>query len=241
MSISKRLREHAEEMADPFVQWEIYMADQLNKHIERMSAITATSTGGGGRDFEPVPSGSHIARCYQMIHIGTVTETILGEQKKLNKVRLVFELPYELKVFNAERGEQPYSIGKDYTLSMHEKSNLRRDLKGWRGKDFTEVEAQAFDITVLIGKACSLNVVHRPSKAGRIYAEIASISPVPRGATCPDAINTPLVFGYDPFDIAVFNQLPEWLRDKITSSEEFARVHAPSVHIAEETSDDLLF
>ena len=231
-----------EMLADPWYQQESIMADRINKHIINMSAIYATTSGGSDRDFTPVPDGNHIARCYQMVHIGTVEEVILGETKRLNKVRLVFELPYETKVFKAENGEQPYSIGKDYTLSMHEKSNLRRDLKGWRGKDFTEAEAASFDITVLIGKTCSINVVHKTSKSGKVYAEIASIAPLPKGTQCPPQVNPSLVFGYNPFDPQVYEQLPEWLRNKIATSEEFARAIQPDVHTsAGSDHDDLPF
>lgn len=47
------------------------------------------------------------------------------------------ELPTELRVFSEKKGEQPLVIDKEYTLSMAEKSNLRKDLKLWRGKEFT--------------------------------------------------------------------------------------------------------
>ena len=107
-------------------------------------AIIATSNGGTSH--EPIPSGSYPARCYSMIHLGTIEENILGTVKKLNKVRITWELPTELKVFKEENGEQPHVISKEFTLSLHEKATLRNFLKNWRGKDFTEDEAKAFDI-----------------------------------------------------------------------------------------------
>ena len=57
-------------------------------------AIIATSNGG--TSYEPIPSGSYPARCYSMIHLGTIEENILGTVKKLNKVRITWELPTEL-------------------------------------------------------------------------------------------------------------------------------------------------
>ena len=112
-------------------------------------AILATTTA---TQRELIPAGNYLARCYQMIEIGTVREIILGEEKVLKKVRIGWELPTEKRVFNEEKGEQPFVISKEFTLSMHEKSSLRGMLKSWRGKDFTEDEAKAFDITNLIGK-----------------------------------------------------------------------------------------
>src|SRR5688572_13638566 len=99
---------------------------------------------------ELIPAGNYLARCFQMIEVGTVTENVMGKQVIAKKVRIGWELPTELKVFNPEKGEQPLAISKEYTLSMNEKSNLRKDLKSWRGKDFTEEEAKCFDITKLI-------------------------------------------------------------------------------------------
>ena len=87
--------------------------------------------------YKPLEPGNYVARCYSMVHIGTIEETINGVAKKLNKVRIGWELPTEMKVFKEEIGEQPITISKEFTLSMHEKSTLRNFLKNWRGKDFT--------------------------------------------------------------------------------------------------------
>lgn len=205
-------------------------------------AITATYEGGGS--FEPVPAGNYIGRCYSMVHIGTVQETYQGETKLANKVRITWELPTELKVFNEEKGEQPHSIGKEFTLSMHEKATLRKFLESWRGKAFTDDEARRFDITVLLGKPCMLNVIHKTSQTtGKVYAEIASVSPMPKGITAPDQINKSFEFNYEPFDQDVFDQLPEWLRTKCSASLEYMKAQQP--HHTEvrgaESDDDLPF
>jgi len=55
------------------------------------------ATNSGTRR-ELIPAGNYIGRCYQMIHIGTVQETYLGEPKQFNKVRIGWELPTERKV-----------------------------------------------------------------------------------------------------------------------------------------------
>jgi len=93
-------------------------------------AINATTNGNTPREL--IPTGNYIARCYKMIHIGTVEEVILGDKKILNKVRIGWELPTELRVFNEEKGEQPLVIDKEFTLSLYEKSALRGVLKSWR-------------------------------------------------------------------------------------------------------------
>lgn len=175
-------------------------------------------------NFEIVPAGNHIARCYSMIEIGTEEIEYNGEKKKAYKVRVTWELPHEKKVFNPERGEQPFSVSKDYTLSMHEKANLRHDLQSWRGKAFTDEEARAFDITKLIGVPCMLNVIHTVSKGnGNTYANIAGVTPVPKGMEVPAQINKSFVLSYDNFDEAAFQGLPDWLRERIQKTPEYRK------------------
>lgn len=182
-------------------------------------AIIAKNSGGG--DYTPMESGMYVSRCVQMVQIGTITEVINGESKTLHKVRLGFEFPTELKVFKEENGEQPFFLSKEYTLSFHEKATLRQHLETWRGKKFTDIEAKSFDITKLLNVPCTINVVHKESKTGKVYAEIGSISPLMKGTLCPEQINPTQVLSYDNFDNTLFESLPEFLRKKIESSTEY--------------------
>jgi len=191
--------------------------------------MSITAKAGEHKSFEIVPAGNHIARCYQMIEIGTDEKEVLGELKRQYTVRIVWELPNETKVFDQSKGEQPFSIGKDYTLSMHEKSNLRKELQSWRGRSFTEEEAKGFDITKLIGVPCMLNIIHQQSKTGNNYSKIAGVTAIPKGFVCPPQVNASFVLAYD--DVAYeakFATLPEWLRKRIEATPEFKkRLEAP--------------
>lgn len=210
-------------------------------------AIIATSNGS--TNFEPIATGNYPARCYSMIHIGTVEEVILGTTKTLNKVRITWELPSELKVFKEENGEQPHVISKEFTLSMHEKATLRNFLKNWRGKDFSEEEAKSFDIEKLIGAPCMLNITHKKSKDGtKTYAEIGSISTMPKGFPCPEQINPSFVWTYEDFDSEKFNLLPDFLKAKMVNSVEYKQaisggqeIEVNEPIIENQESDDLPF
>lgn len=209
----------------------------------------AINASNNGVKKELIPAGNYIARCYQMLEIGHVSENIMGVQKTLQKVRIGWELPEEKRVFDTTKGEQPLVISKEYTLSMNEKSNLRKDLKSWRGKDFTEEEAKSFDITKLLGAPCMLNIIHNPSKSdpSKIYEQISGITPLPKGMKCPAQINKSIVLSYDNFNWELFNSLPDFLKTKIQSSEEFEAMQSPgSRNIPEPESitepiDDLPF
>ena len=197
-----------------------------------------------GSNFTLIPAGNHIARCFEMIQIGTVVETTgIYAGKESHKVRLTWETPDEKHDFG--KGEQPFSISKEFTLSMHEKATLRKMLESWRGKAFTEEEAKRFDVTKLLGKPCMLNVIHKKSNAGKDYAEISSISALPKNFECSPQVNGNRVLSFDEWNESIFQTLPDFLKNKITSSKEYAAMVNPS-HVeanenGTESSDDLPF
>jgi len=182
-----------------------------------------------GQSFDLIPAGTYLARCYQMLEIGTVKENFQGKDKDQHKVRIGWELPLERKVFNEQNGEQCYVISKEYTLSMHEKSNLRKMLEAWRGQGFTEDQAKAFDITKLLGVACMINIIHKPSKDGtRQYSEIAGVIPVPKGTTVPPQENKTSVLSFDNFDMNLFEKLPDFIKEKIRTTPEYQTMVNPN-------------
>lgn len=204
---------------------------------------------------ELIPADNYIARCYKMVQIGTVVENFKGENKTMQKVRIGWELPTEMKVFKEEKGPQPLVIEKEYTLSMAEKANLRAMLTSWRGLGFTEEEAKEFDITKLIGAPCMLNIIHKPSKADptKLYEEISSITKLVKGTVCPKAINPPFILSYDQWDEAKFETLPDFIKDKMKTSDEYKQMRNPHTNefvgedgkplpgAGEEDEDDLPF
>lgn len=166
-----------------------------------------------------------------MVHIGTVEDEYQGQKRFVNKVRITWELPTEMKVFNPEKGEQPQAISREFTLSMHEKSTLRAFLTSWRGKGFSEEEAKAFDVSKLVGVPCMLSIVHEPSKADptRVRDKISGISTVMKGVTMPPQINPSFVFELDRFDQAKFDSMPDWLKDKVRLSQEYRAIVSPEI------------
>tara|TARA_R110000824_G_scaffold89988_1_gene220243 strand:- start:2108 stop:2716 length:609 start_codon:yes stop_codon:yes gene_type:complete len=188
---------------------------------------------------ELVPSGTHIARCYSMIHIGTVEWEYQGEIKYTNKVRLTFELPHEMREFSGE--QKPMVISKEYTLSLHEKSNLRRDLEGWRGKSFTTKEEGSFDITDVLGMECNLSIIHKTARTGNEFAQIGGISSMTKGSKCPKQFNKSFIFNYfDCFDQDWLDQQPEWVQDQIKNTDEY-KSKMNQKKFADTPKDDLPF
>jgi hypothetical protein len=207
--------------------------------------IIAKNTGGEFNNILP-PQGNHTAICVRMIHIGTAEFEYKGEKKKQNRVRLYFELSYEKAIFKPEVGEENFMVSKEYTLSMHEKATLRKDLESWRGKAFTEEEAKAFDITALLGVPCMVNIitkVHEPT--GNKYAQIASISGIPKGMEKPQRVNDLFEFSVDEFDEVKFRGFSEYLQERIKQTEEWQKytkqISGEIETHSEEEHDDLPF
>jgi hypothetical protein len=184
-----------------------------------MTTPKLTAPVGGGGERKICPQGMHVARCYQIIDLGT-TEQGGNYPGKKRKVQFLFETPYETAVFTEDKGEHPFYIRCMYTLSMNEKAILRKDVQSWTGKKMTDEQAAQFDIFSLLGKECQVNVVHT-AKGDNTYANITAITPLAKGMTCPAAINPLLAFSASQPDMEVFKSLPEFVQEKIKESDEF--------------------
>lgn len=182
-------------------------------------AIIAKSKKSEGID--PIEAGSYPARIYQMIHLGTIA----GFQGALqNKVRIGFELPTEMHVFDKEKGEQPRVISQDYTLSFSEKANLRKLILACDPNALSLDDdgfVDEFDVETLIGKELLVTVAQKPKKEGGNYAFIESVTRLPKGMTCAPAINPTQKLSYDKWDEEVFAKLPDFIREKMETSEEY--------------------
>ena len=191
-----------------------------------MGSIIAENKGG---NFAIPESGTFVARCVSMIEIGTITTEIKGIEKRMKKVSITWELPTELHVFDPDKGEQPFVVSKEYTLSMNSQSNLRHDLESWRGKKYEEAEAEKVDITKLLGQPCQISIIHEPSKkdASKIYANVSSVTKLMKGTVCPPQINPAKLLAYDDWNWDVFESLSDYMKNKIRSSEEFQAMQSP--------------
>lgn len=171
------------------------------------------------------PKGTFPARCYQMIQIGTIKEEFKKDTKWISKVRIGFELPTELKIFDEEKGEQPFVISQEYSLSMSTKSKLKAMLESWRGETFSKEEMKGFDITEMVGEPCLINISHKESESGNMYAQITSVTPLVKGMEVPKLINDPVIVSFDQDDfIDELEKLPDFLREKIKRSKEYMRM-----------------
>jgi hypothetical protein len=179
----------------------------------------AAPTSGGGRT-ACVPKGNHVARLYQIIHIGTNEFEYRGETKKSDKLRLSFELCNEKKAFKEGEEARPFSVSREFGFSMGPKSHLRPFVEGMIGTALFDEEAYNFDFDDLLGRECLLNVVHE-EKNGNVYANIKGATPLPKGMTAPDIFNDTQMIDVNTSPAEVIEALPEFIKNKMYSSEEW--------------------
>lgn len=190
----------------------------------------ATATGG---NFKTTPAGVFVGRCYELIDLGTQTnETGQFAGTSAHKIKIGFELfgddeegnPMTIDV----NGKQmPLCISKDYTLSMHEKANLRKELGAWRGKQFaSDEEALGFDITKLLGAYAMVNVTHKTNTQGKTRANISGLSPLPSAlkANKPAPVHANRLFNLDSPDMEMFATFYEYLQETIKKSPEWKKL-----------------
>lgn len=184
-----------------------------------------------GGNFKRVPQGVFIGRCYSLIDLGTQTTTGQFGIKDQHKLRLGWELFGEDEngeplSIDMDGKQMPMTISKSYTVSLHEKAGLRRDLAAWRGRDFTDEEAKAFDVSKLLGAYCMINVTESES-GGKTYSNVGGITPLPGALknAKPEPVHSPVTFNLDEPDMEVFATFHEKLQDAIRNSPEWAALH----------------
>ena len=172
-------------------------------------------SGENTQNFTPAPAGNHLAVCVGITHIGTNYSEMY--EKDFNQVNITWELSNET-YDDSEGNPQLYLLSRTYTLSLHEKATLRKDLDAWRGKRFTDDELKGFDITTILGAPCMVTAIHNDN--GK--AKVVGVASLPKGMPKPKAVNELKTFDYDNnFDMKAIEAFPEWVRDAIRSSVEY--------------------
>jgi hypothetical protein len=184
------------------------------------------------------PAGSHPARCFQIIDMGTHTDDGAFGVQTNRKIRFSWELPDELHVFDEKKGPQPFSVHRMVNFVIAPRSNFQKMLESWRGRAFTEEELENFEIKKVLGATCMITVVHTV-KTGATYANVDSVVPLPAKwkAIMAAPVNPPVYYEIEMGKNAIFQSLPEWLRMQISKCNEWAD-HKPEVGEAPSDEQD---
>ncbi len=167
------------------------------------------------------PEGAYVARLYSIVDLGTQRIEWQGQTKNQPKVQVTFELCNETAEFDGV--QKPLVVGGQYTMSLSDKSRFLPIIEGLYGRKLTDAEKADFDGTAfksLLGKACMVSVMHT-HKDDVVYANIASITPMPKGMEAPALVNPKTLYDVSEGESETFKSLPQFLQDKIKKSLEF--------------------
>jgi hypothetical protein len=200
-----------------------------------------TGSNSDRKQFQIAPAGTHLARLYRIIDLGTQMREFEGKVTMNRKAKFFFELhgdDAEGKPLLTTDGK-PLIQSKEYTVSLNEKANLRRDLEAWRGKAFTNKELgngedyeyakdepRGFSIKSVLGHFCMVNISHR-QKGDMTYADLKGVSAVPsiyKKQGLPEGVNTTMIFTLDKFDQNMFDSLSENIKETIRKSPEYRSI-----------------
>jgi len=190
-------------------------------------------------------AGATVGVLYSLVDLGHQKTNWDNQEKWTPKVRLTFELPDQTDEFEVEENgkrtivQKPMVVSIEQTRSLGEKASLRKLLEQWRGQTFTSKELQAFSLKNLLGKPAMLTLIHKTSQQGRQYCAIAGASRLPKGMKAPaTTTNDQLYYEIEQGEAGQFNDMPDWLQEKIRASKEFATAAGKSTAIKVEVDAD---
>jgi len=190
-------------------------------------------------------AGATVGVLYSLVDLGHQKTNWDNQEKWTPKVRLTFELPDQTDEFEVEENgkrttvQKPMVVSIEQTRSLGEKASLRKLLEQWRGQTFTAKELQAFSLKNLLGKPAMLTLIHKTSQQGRQYCAIAGASKLPKGMKAPaTTINDTIYYEIEEGEGGQFNDMPDWLQEKIRASKEFATAAGKSTATKVEVDAD---
>ena len=164
----------------------------------------------GNSEIKQLEPGVYTGIASAIIDLGIQENTMFG--KKQRKVMIVWNIVGETVTVNDE--EMPRVMSKEYTMSLGEKSTLRKDLEAWRGKPFSADELNGFDLTNILNVPCQLQI-NQQEKNGKTFVTIAAIMAIPKGMKVEEIDNAYFFDTYDSNTWENYDKIPNWIKEKI--------------------------
>lgn len=164
----------------------------------------------GNSEIKQLEPGVYTGIATAIIDLGIQENMTYGKQQR--KAIIVWNVVGETVKVNDE--ELPRVISKEYTMSLGEKSTLRKDLEAWRGRPFTTEELQGFDLKNILNVPCQLQI-NQQEKNGKTYTNIAAIMSIPKGMSVAPVDN---VYIFDTYDLTTwenYDKIANWIKEKI--------------------------
>jgi hypothetical protein len=165
-------------------------------------------------EYETLAPGAYGAVVIEAIDIGTQS----GPFGPKPQVILGFETTDEVRADG-----QPFVLRQFYTLSGDSRAKLRQHLDGWIGP-LSSDDFGRLDLATLLGRSCTISVIHKLGEDGRTKASVGGIMRPPKGAPeYPTPHNGLVAFSLSarPFDRAGYLAVRDWIKVIIAKSPEY--------------------
>ena len=174
-------------------------------------SIIAKSTGEA---IERLEDGVYTAICVGLVDVGEQFSEMYNKSSR--QVRIIWQICGETYK-NSEGEEIPRSYSKQYTLSLGDRSKLRKDLEAWRGKAFTEEELAGFDLTNILNIPCQLQLMNK-TRNDKTYTDIVAIMALPKGMQVEKLSSTYIFDFEDELTYTNYLMLPDWIKKIIKAA-----------------------
>ena len=163
-----------------------------------------------------IGNGMYPARVVQILDFGVQrVEDIDGNIKILPRVWVTFEFPTK-RIEVEEDGkkvDKPRWLGKEYTHSDNEKSNMYKLVTNLK-PDFN------FEVNTLVDILGLPGMVQVGTTSGE-KDKVVSVSPPVEGMEIPELYNPTVSFDMSDPNMDVFLGLPVWMKRKVLESEDY--------------------
>jgi hypothetical protein len=172
-------------------------------------SLKRTVSSGNSEEFEQPPAGTHLAVCVAVVVTGTHAEEYKGVAKEVEKIFLAWELLGEVMPGTKNN----WVVGREYTLSLNAKANLRKLIDAWKTPP-PLADGDDFDLARLAGQPCQVTLTEtQPNAEGRTYRNVVGVTRKTKDQAAGKAQRPPFV--YDAIDLAAgpagLAALPDWL------------------------------
>jgi len=179
-----------------------------------------------------ISEGVHLGVCVGVYDLGTQIQ-VRFDNKEIHKVLVSWEVPDER--IKKDEKDFPMTISKQYTLSLHRKANLTKDLESWLSKRFTDEERKAgFDLHQILSKTCQLQIVWNVS-GENTYANVGAIMALPKGTKSLEPESSLKFYSIED---ELTNDIPEWIQTIVKESKEYKSSYDFEEPVEEEVRDE---
>lgn len=203
----------------------------------------AVRTGGDFGPREVCPAENMRGVITKIYYVGTQANTFQPNQKSAPKVILSYTV-------DAERSDGSYHVlSAIYTLSAHEKSGLTKTFAPIFGNQWPR-DGQTFDVSMLLGLNCMVDVIHNIKTNGEASAKISKVSKLPKGFMPLETECDQVVWCFDDPGAMDDTSVPNWIKEMAKASEELSghvmtaaqyQATAPAGHAVDPDSADAPF